>query len=278
MLWGRYASRASEARYPQLWAGRVFGVCPSVQGPAGLNLYDTTGRGRHATIAVQTAPNAWVRRQGLYAVLLNASGRDCIDAGTLAGYVDYDLTVCCWVRKLASTSGATYNNIWGVCRWVSGSSAGSNEYYLSIGNGNTGSDDKPTSSIEIGTTQYGITGTTAITLNQWQHVALVRRGTSLVQYLDGRPNGSTTCGTGAIQNRSRNLKIGDSDIGVDLGTGTNAEFDDVAVYSRGVTEGEIRLLARRRGIAYEARRDIFGVTSFSAYWARRQNQIIGGGV
>jgi len=249
-----------------------------VQGPAGLNLYDTTGRGRHATIAVQTAPNAWVRRQGLYAVLLNASGRDCIDAGTLAGYVDYDLTVCCWVRKLASTSGATYNNIWGVCRWVSGSSAGSNEYYLSIGNGNTGSDDKPTSSIEIGTTQYGITGTTAITLNQWQHVALVRRGTSLVQYLDGRPNGSTTCGTGAIQNRSRNLKIGDSDIGVDLGTGTNAEFDDVAVYSRGVTEGEIRLLARRRGIAYEARRDIFGVTSFSAYWARRQNQIIGGGV
>jgi len=53
----------------------------------------------------------------------------------------------------------------------------------------------------------------------------------------------------------------------------------VAVYNRGLTAGEIRLLATRRGIAYEARRDIvFGSSGFSAYWARRNSQIIGGGV
>jgi hypothetical protein len=258
MLFGRYASNAAEARYPQLLQGRVFAACPSVQGPAGLNVYDLSGRGRHASIAVQTAPNGWVRSTGRYAVLLNASGRDCINAGTQAGYVDYDLTVCTWVRKLASTTGGAYNNIWGVCRWLSGGSAGSNEYILSIGDGVSGSSNVPASAIEIGTTQYTITGTTAITLNQWQHVAMVRRGTTLTQFLDGKPNGTMTVGSGAIQNRTRNLKIGDSDISVDLGTGTNAEFDDVAVYSRALTDGEIRLLATRRGIAYEARRDVFG--------------------
>jgi hypothetical protein len=219
-------------------------------------VYDLSGRGKHATIAVQTAANAWVRRQGRYSVLLNASGRDCINAGTQAGYVDFDLTVCCWVRKLASTTGATYNNIWGVSRFVSGGSPGSNEYTLGVGNGDTGANDVPNSSIEIGTTIHSVSGITAITLNQWQHIAMVRRGTSLLQYLDGRPNGSATCGSAAIQNRGRNLKIGDSDIGLDLGTGTNAEYDDVAVYNRGLTAGEIRLLATRRGIAYEARRDI----------------------
>jgi len=57
------------------------------------------------------------------------------------------------------------------------------------------------------------------------------------------------------------------------------QWDDVAVYNRGLTAGEIRLLATRRGIAYEARRDIvFGSSGFSAYWARRNSQIIGGGV
>ena len=72
MLWGRYASQASEARYPQLWQGRVFAACPSVQGPAGLNLYDLSGGGKHGTLVNMSVASDWLRSGGQYA--LNFAG------------------------------------------------------------------------------------------------------------------------------------------------------------------------------------------------------------
>jgi len=128
------------------------------------------------------------------------------------------------------------------------------------------------------TVYYGstaINATTGAAANVWNHVAATRSGNAVTIFLNGVQVGSGT-NTGSV-GASRNWTLGQD-------TDSTAEpmigyIDDHAVYHRPLTAREIRLLATRRGIAYEARRDIVGGTSgFSAYWARRQNQIIGGGV
>ena len=61
-------------------------------------------------------------------------------------------------------------------------------------------------------------------------------------------------------------------------------IDDLAVYNRRLASGEIRqLYLLGRGGMYERRRRTLRRVAveqagFKAYWARRQNQIIGGGV
>jgi hypothetical protein len=109
--------------------------------------------------------------------------------------------------------------------------------------------------------------------SQWAHLAAVRSGLSVTFFKNGIQIGATqTLGSNTAQSLQYVAREG-------LGFYSSMQWDDLAVYNRGLTAGEIRLLATRRGIAYEARRDIvFGSSGFSAYWARRQNQIIGGGV
>ena len=81
-----------------------------------------------------------------------------------------------------------------------------------------------------------------------------------------------TSGTSAAWGNSSGLDY--------LGFGAQGIIDDCRIYDRVLTSGEERLLASRRGIAYEmAPRRWSGVSGgFSAAWALRQNLIIGGGL
>ena len=251
MLWGHFASRASEARYPQLWAGRVFGLCPSVQGPAGLNLYDLSGRGRHATLNNMDPPTDWVRNQGLYSLDLDGTA-DNVSFPTITFTGPFSLSLWCLKRTNGSLNErevfghATDANVFvgftSTTTLVSGSSSGTKTFSGSIGN------------------------------NTINHVVATRDGGNTARvYINGKE--SSTGGLSMTGNLPMNL------LGQYLnGTGGNAPYswdgwiDDVAFYNRALTPGEIRLLATRRGIAYEARRDIvFGST------ANRLRRIICGG-
>ena len=264
MLWGRYASQASEARYPQLWQGRVFAACPSVQGPAGLNLYDLSSRGRHATLTNMDAPTDWVRSRGQYALDFDGAN-DYALIGTAAALNPESISVSAWIRPTAvsgdytvyamSNAGATvYRGMWvtaGALRFAWGSAAFSSRVYT--------------------------TAASTIAANTWQHVAAGHTGTGApVIWINGISM-STTLTSSGVNTLPATQQ---SDIGR-LGSFFyfQGQIDDVTVFSRQLTGGEARLLAVRRGIAYEARRDIVvGSSGFSTYWARRQNQIIGGGV
>ena len=266
MLWGRYASNASEARYPQLWRGRVFGVCPSVQGPTGLNLYDTTGRGRHGTLTNMDAPTDWVLSQGLYS--LDFDGTNDYVGGFRNIQVSAGLTISAWFAA-GSTSKVRHSiyfgsnadqspDIYAHIEQVSGTTYAPNLY---LSNGYVG----------VGT---------SFTLDSvWHHYAwtLSADAATVRYYQDGKSLGTVANSRTILQDNDSG-SIGGSFALISLGFTALGKIDDVARYSRELTAGEIRLLARRRGIAYEARRDVFGWASFSAYWARRQNQIIGGGV
>ena len=71
MLWGRFASRASEARYPQLWQGLSAAWCPTASGPTGLRLYDLTGYANAGTLTNLTPDNAWSRSGIAFSGLTN---------------------------------------------------------------------------------------------------------------------------------------------------------------------------------------------------------------
>lgn len=250
MLWGRYASQASEARYPQLWQGRVFGVCPSVQGPAGLNLYDLSGRGRHATLTNMDAPTDWVRSTGRFALDMDGSN-DFIQFPATTAATQQTVSIHVLLR--------TANIIVG---------GGANTYALYVDSLNA-----------TGAVYYATGGGVFVSVvhgglaSQWAHLAVVRSGLSVTFFKNGIQIGATQA---LASNTAQSLQYIARE---GLGFYASMQWDDLSIYSRPLTAGEIRLLSRRRGIAYEARRDIVvGSSGFSAYWARRQNQIIGGGV
>lgn len=264
MLWGRYASRRGEARFPTLWDGRVFSVCPSIQGPSGVRLWDTSGRSNHGTLTNMDAPTDWVRSRGQYALDFDGVN-DYALIGTTSALNPESISFSAWIRPTAvsgdytvyamSNAGATiYRGLWvtaGALRFAWGSVAATFRLYT--------------------------TAASTIAANTWQHVAAGHTGTGAPLIWINGISMSTTLTSSGVNTLPATQQ---SDIGR-LGNNFyfQGQIDDVAVFNRQLTGGEARLLAVRRGIAYEARRDIvFGSSGFSAYWARRQNQIIGGGV
>lgn len=265
MLFGRYASNAREARYPQLWLGRQWAVCPSVQGPSGLNLYDLAGGRRHGTLTNMDAPTDWVRSQGRYA--LDFDGTNDYVGGFRNIQVERGLTISLWF-KAANTS-KTYHSLY------SGSPDATPDLYVHLER-------------VSGTTyrqNYYLTGYlgagTSFTLDDaWHHYAFCHSadGTTVRYYRDGQTNGTATVTPGTISQDNSTASIGAVPGLAGSGFAAQGQMDDVARYGRELSGGEIRLLAMRRGIAYEMRRDIFGEAGFKAYLARQRAGLIGGGV
>lgn len=266
MLFGRYASNAREARYPQLWRGRQWAVCPSVQGPTGLNLYDLAGNRRHGTLTNMDAPTDWVRSQGRYA--LDFDGSNDYVGGFANIQAAAGLTISAWFR--AGSTARSRHSIY------FGSADASPDLYAHI-ELVTGSTYAPNLYIANG---YAGAGTSFTLDTSWHHYAwtISADAATVRYYQDGRSLGSVANSRTIGQDNSTG-SIGGNAALVASGFGALGQIDDVARYGRELTAGEIRLLATRRGIAYEARRDMFfGEAGFKAYWARRQSQLIGGGV
>lgn len=124
-----------------------------------------------------------------------------------------------------------------------------------------------------------VTTASILTANSWHFISCVR-GTSLRVICNGvLDSGSTTPGT---QSNSEPFLIGGPVSGAGTGAG-NCRIADVSIHTRALTVAEhVDLYVRgpgwyqpykKRGYGYAA-----AVAGFKAYWARRQSQLIGGGV
>ncbi len=148
-----------------------------------------------------------------------------------------DFTVSYWFYPLANCSG--WVNEWGVGKWNTGGTPGSNEWLL--GNcGGSGSTNNFTASIESGSTTYSVTSASNWTVNNWYHIAMTRVGTTLYLYVNGVSQGTVAVSTNAVNNNSRNLRIASSDAN---GVYTNAVFDELAIWNgRGLSATEVQTI------------------------------------
>jgi hypothetical protein len=164
-------------------------------------------------------------------VLDNAS----LDFGSGSFTVEY------WFRKLAATAGG-FDNIWGVNKWNTGASPGTNEWGLAIGNGATGTGNQYGFIVESGSVGYGIseTTTTQLSLNTWYQLVGQRDGANFKTYLNGTltmnvtASGFTT--SSIINNVERNLRINNSAVNSFY---TNVDNANVKIYNRALSADEV---------------------------------------
>ena len=146
-----------------------------------------------------------------------------------------------WFRKLDTT--IWWDNLWGPNAWNTGSSPGTNEWTLGIGNGgNTGEGNNISFGVEVGTTAYG-TGesTTPLSLNTWYHLVGVREGGNLKVYLNSALNMSTNpvgfTSSSVINNvPARTIRLGNSGLNR---FHTKVDNSQLRIYNKALSATEV---------------------------------------
>lgn len=147
-----------------------------------------------------------------------------------------DLTIAFWVRPAASQqAGATILDANHLANGgqnyaiVQSATGGPNSYAFVYQSGGTTVGDTPLSSLF-----------TTLTADTWQHFAVVKIGTTLMHYRNGRAIGSLSPVPNSLANASAPIRVGAS-----MGTGGHfgGQIDDMRIYNRALLPGEIEALA-----------------------------------
>ena len=285
--WGDFATH-DESAYPELWDGVVGAWAPCL-GPTGLRLHDHSRRNNWGTLTNATVLTAWTVSRGQYALTLDGVN-DVIDCGDVLNNVfvgtESRFSVFAWINVTTSQNQF-------VASKIETSPTANRQWFLRA------NDDGldfvwygDLNALTFRVMRHARTFTTS----GWVHVgadfdATVASADAKARlYVDGVQVATTipfTAGSPvSIQTGTARLAIG----GAVTSTGTaSAVFagsvDDIIIYNRLLAANEIRqLYLLGRGGMYQRRRRTLrrvGVeqgAAFKAYWARRNSQIIGGGV
>jgi hypothetical protein len=256
-----FAPRDGEPLFPELWRGCVGAWNPGL-GPTGLTLRDWSPHKNHGTLTNMPANDGWKVSQGRYA--LDFDGFNDVvtmTPGVILGTQPFSM--CGWAR--IKTSPTFYRGV-----FMMGSGFVGNSAYIGW----------------VTTAQVGVNnswggggfgrnyGSGIVDFTGWHHVVLVSSGGSsqtLQLYVDGV---LTVSGIETITLTGTHLRIGANP----TDAFTDGQIDDVRLYGRALHASEIRLLASRRGIAYEMAPRSWSAQQIAAYRARYYSQVVGGGV
>lgn len=130
--------------------------------------------------------------------------------------------------------------------------------------------------VSFGNGEFFVSG---FVVNTWQHLLCTWDGNTVARvFVNGNQVGSRTAAAGGIT-------YGQSIIlGARLFGSTwymDGLIDDFTIYNAALTASEVREVYRRGrgyGIGASLHRSRRSASGFKAYWARRQSQLIGGGV
>ena len=239
---------------------------PSVRG-SGYLLPDLSGRGNHGTLTNMDAGTDWPG-----ATVRGVSGRVLDFDGTN----DYVTAGINGLRSLTSVTLSVWANITSTSQAMFVNARSTNTIFNFFVFGGS-------ISLRGGSATAVLVSAPSGTTNNWRHFLATIRDTTGTIYYDG---GSLASGTVTA--------IGASPTGLDIGAYSDfgggyylaGQLGEVAIYNRALTQPEVLELYRSgngaigRQLTGQTRRRVYGFVpaGFRAYWARRQNQIIGGGV
>ena len=216
--------------------GLVGAWCPSL-GPSGYTLLDRSGRGNHGTLTNTTA-SAWAGTSAGWGLKLNGSNNY---ASAIRGNyaLANEYTIAAWIYRTTTPS--------------TGIECVLNNYYVTSSPNVSGFDLRMYT--DAGVQKIGLVGSNGSaaetgsdlnytwTLNQWTHIAFVRRAGAGRFYANGVdvsaatiPNDVTTYGTFKTLQIGR---FGSFNSPSDLGRYLNATVGDITIHARGLGAAEI---------------------------------------
>ena len=204
----------------------------------GNTWFDLTNRGNHGSLingpTYSSNLGGFISCDGTndYIEILDNS---IFDFGTNNFSVEY------WFRKNATTSG--YAHIWGINKWNTGGSAGTNEWDLDIGNGFSGTGESVLFAIESGSTSYFMAISNTPTLYLWNQLVGIRSGAGLSVYMNGAMIGTSSpvgmAVTTSVNNISgRNIRIANSALNNYY---SKVDSSIVRIYNKALTPDEVKV-------------------------------------
>ena len=249
----------SNLSYPGLWRGCVGAWAPCL-GPTGLTLRDWSGFGNHGTLTNMDAAGDWAASGGRYALDFDGSNDHVLCSSLTVGNLGTsNATLSVWVNTANANASRGFINK----REFSGSFQ---QWSLLQGGVDTGGQPVLAKYITLFWYNGGALNSPAAVQNyrttndyvdgKMHHFAVTRtNGTIPRFYVDGNEVAVT-----AVVDGQNNINA-DSTKAIEIGSAARGaatvlgQVDDARVYSRALSASEIRLLASRRGIAYETNRN-----------------------
>jgi len=248
-----FRRKLGQPKYPGLWEGCAWAACPSVMGPCGETLFDLSGRGNHGSLSGFTLSGAVAMSGGRYSLVL--PGNRYIQAASPV--FQYPVSLAAWVRPTATP--ATVQRV--LC--VAQSAA--------VG---------PLLSIHINGAAFvaqafgGGTGDAqggTVTAGEWHHIAGVFGPSSQVLYVNGIQAAATSVAVSIAGVNEIQVGALEFATGIQYLTGN---VDDLRVYGRYLSAGEIRLLAQSRGVAYDVSPPVYADPLTTTLLKQRREAVV----
>jgi hypothetical protein len=248
-----FAPRDFEPRFPELWRGCVLALAPCL-GPTGTVVRDWGGCKKDATLNNMTPDSDWVASQGRFA--LDTDGVNDFLSVVPPISSTAILTVSGWWFQSAFNNSdhllmehTTNSNTIGNNSFVIGPNSSAGVFSVVItGPGTTG--------VQQG---YNVRNYARPTANQWNHFSVIlnRNLGTAASAIRLFLNGVEQTSTGSFTQGNVSGNFANSTTYICSRAGTSlflaAQVDDMIFHNRGLSPQEIRLLAMRRGVAYEPR-------------------------
>jgi hypothetical protein len=264
-----FARSASEAMFPRLFPDAGW-WCPSLN-PAmgGTRLWDLSGRQNWATLT-NMANDDWVVRNGKGMLDFDASNDFASTSASSSYNVGNSVTVSAFAFPTSNGTAAGRE----VCSVFESGSSPFVSYGIDFFNSNF-------FGFSIGTTTnvfVNLMAGSAAALNRMTHICGTYDGQQMKIYIDGALSNSA--------NETRTIKYTANTFWIGRWGGGGADnhfgglIDDIRIYSRALTAGEVRQLwqiGRGNMPLRRRRRYTEQAAGFKAYWARNRSSIIGAG-
>jgi hypothetical protein len=203
---------------------------------SGNTWYDISGRSNNATLI-----NGPVYSSTLGGYFSCDGTNDYIEVADNSS-LDFganNFTVEYWFRKNNITTG--YDNIWGVNKWNTGGTPGTNEWGLDIGNGLSGNGESIVFGVESSSTTYAMIVNNYPQTYLWNQLVGIRSGSELLLYLNGAMIGSSSpssfTSSTSVNNVGRTLRIANSNLNNYY---TQTDSSIVRIYRQALSADEVK--------------------------------------